>query len=160
MILHVDQAAASGAPGFEEFYGTRRQGAIRLAHLITGSPTVGHDVAQDAFVAMHGKWTTIEHPDAYLRSTVVNLSRSVQRRQIRERLRLRSLTESISSIPEVDETWEVVRRLPTGQRTVIVLRYYEDLPIAEIAAIIGRPIGTVKSTLHRAHSRLQEALRD
>lgn len=150
--------AVDDVDGFEAFYGRALPGALRLAHLLTGSVSVGQDVAQDAMVAVHQRWHEIENPAAYLRTTVVNLSRSVQRRSIRERMHLRGRPEAVTSIPEVDETWRELRRLPPAQRTVVVLRFYEDLSLAEIAEQLGKPIGTVKSTLHRALSTLKEVL--
>jgi DNA-directed RNA polymerase specialized sigma24 family protein len=106
---------------------------------------VGEEVAQEAFVALHAKWEQIIDRDAYLRTVVVNLSRTVQRRQIRERLHLVPGRDESSTTPSVDETWSIVRRLPADQRAVVVLRYYEDLPLAAIAVVLGQPVGTVKS---------------
>lgn len=63
-------------------------------------------------------------------------------------------------MPAIDETWRMVQRLPMAQRHVLVLRYYEDLSLAEIADLLDQPLGTVKSTLHRAGTRLKELLDD
>lgn len=60
--------------------------------------------------------------------------------------------------PEVDETWELVRGLSRIQRAVVVLHYYEDLPLNEVAAILGRPAATVRSDHRRALDRLRKAL--
>ncbi len=60
--------------------------------------------------------------------------------------------------PEIDETWGAVAELPPRERAVIVLRYWLDLSEADIAASLGWPNGTVKSTLHRALRRLREEL--
>jgi len=49
-----------------------------------------------------------------------------------------------------------VQRLPAKQRAVVVLRYWEDMSLAEIAAVLGRPLGSIKSTLHRALKSLKE----
>lgn len=148
----------SAQSDFDAFYISSMARALRLARLITGSVAVGQEVAQEAFVAVHAKWDTIANPDAYLRSTVVNLSRSVQRRQIRERRHARSIPEPVTNIPQLDETWHRVVALPLDQRTVIVLRYYEDMALNDIASELGRPLGTVKSTLHRALAQLKETL--
>ena len=64
----------------------------------------------------------------------------------------------MTGVPELDETWRELRKLPPSQRAVIVLRFYEDMPLAEIAEQLGMPLGTVKSTLHRALSKLKETL--
>ncbi|MCU1365312.1 MAG: polymerase, sigma-24 subunit, subfamily [Ilumatobacteraceae bacterium] len=151
--------AAAGV-GFDAFYSTRLARALRLAHLVTGSVAVGQEVAQDAFVAVHTRWATIDNPDAYLRTAVVNLSRSVQRRQIRERRHASTIVEPVQTLPQYDETWQRVVRLPVDQRAVVVLRYYEDMSLNEIAAELNRPLGTVKSTLHRALAHLKETLHE
>lgn len=143
---------------FEDFYERALPGAIRLAHLLTGSVSTGQDIAQDAMLVMHGRWEQIDDPPAYLRATVVNLCRSFQRRSIRERLHLRGQSEAVTNIPELDETWRELRRLSSSQRAVVVLRFYEDMSLAEIAEQLNWPIGSVKSTLHRALSKLQEVL--
>lgn len=143
---------------FDAFYEQTLPGAMRLGHLLTGSVSLGQEVAQDAMIAVHRHWSEIENPAAYLRTTVVNLSRSAQRRLIRERRHLRRHSETLTMIPDVDETWEQLRRLPVAQRTVLVLRFYEDMSLAEIADHLGKPVGTVKSTMHRALAKLKDVL--
>ena len=54
--------------------------------------------------------------------------------------------------------WAAVRRLPARQRAVLVLRYHEDLPEAEVARLLGLPLGTVKSLAHRGLARLRGEL--
>lgn len=154
-VIEAQQPAA----GFDDFYRSHVDRARSLAHLITGSRMLGQEIAQDAMIAVHGAWEQLDEPAAFLRTVVVNRSRSVQRRLIRERLHLgRATVDTATGIPELDETWAEVRRLPAAQRTVVVLRYYEDLSLAEIAEVLDQPLGTVKSTLHRATARLKERL--
>jgi RNA polymerase sigma-70 factor (ECF subfamily) len=144
---------------FEGFDARALLPAARLAHLLTGSAAIGHDVAQESLVALHARWDEIDNPDAYLRVVVVNRCRSVQRRRGRERSFLaRARVEPVTAIPELDETWHAVRRLPTKQRAIVVLRFYEDLSVPEIAAALELAEGTVKSTLHRALRQLKELL--
>ena len=54
--------------------------------------------------------------------------------------------------------WAAIRRLPTRQRAVVVLRYHEDLPELEVARLLQMPVGTVKSTANRALARLRKEL--
>jgi RNA polymerase sigma factor (sigma-70 family) len=111
-------------------------------------------------LAVHAVWGALDHPEAFLRTVVVNRARSTQRRQIVERLHLQRFRERepISSTPVLDETWNVIRSLPVKLRIVVVLRYYEDLSLSEIAVLLGQPLGTVKSNLHRAIRKLEELL--
>jgi RNA polymerase sigma factor (sigma-70 family) len=60
--------------------------------------------------------------------------------------------------PEVDETWTAVSGLPRHQRAVLVLHYYADLPLVEIADLVGRPPATVRSDHRRALDALRKAL--
>jgi RNA polymerase sigma factor (sigma-70 family) len=63
-----------------------------------------------------------------------------------------------STPPEIDKTWAAVCRLPARQRAVIVLRFYQDLPETEIAALVGCRPGTVKSRLSRGLAALRKEL--
>ena len=60
--------------------------------------------------------------------------------------------------PEVDETWTQLARLPWAQRAVVVLHYYEDLPLVEVAGLLDRPVATVRSDHRRALDKLRKAL--
>jgi RNA polymerase sigma factor (sigma-70 family) len=71
---------------------------------------------------------------------------------------LRPGPEPVTAIPEIDETWVLVRQLPVTQRAVVVLHYYEDLPLVEIGQLLDRPASTVRSDLRRALDRLRKAL--
>lgn len=146
--------------GYEDFYRSHVDRARSLAHLITGSRSLAQEIAQESLLAVHEAWETLDNPGGFLRVVVVNRSRSVQRRQIRERLHLARTAsfEAATTIPAIDETWHAVRRLPADQRTIIVLRFYEDLSLAEIADLLDKPIGTVKSSLHRGLARLKETI--
>jgi RNA polymerase sigma factor (sigma-70 family) len=130
---------------------------VRLAFLVTGSREHSEDVVQSAFATACTRWGEIDQPLAYLRRAVVNQAHDLRKRRARERGR--PMAEAITETPEVDETWAMVQRLPHWQRTVIVLRFYEDLPLVEIAQILTRPPATVRSDLKRALDRLRKALR-
>ncbi len=145
-------------PELEETYRELRLPLLRLAFMLTGSRETAEDVVQSAFASAHPRWHTIDDPPAYLRRSVVNLAKDGQRREYRRRLRHRPEPERITEIAELDETWALVRQLPRAQRTVVVLHYYEDLPLVEIAHLLDRPASTVRSDLRRALDRLRKAL--
>ena len=148
----------SELPVIEETYRELRLPLLRLAFLLTGSRETAEDVVQSAFASAHPRWTGIEDPAAYLRRSVVNLAKDGQRRDYRRRRLLRSEPEPVTAIPELDETWAHVRRLPATQRTVVILHYYEDLPLVEIGRLLDRPASTVRSDLRRALARLRREL--
>ena len=145
-------------PDLDALYRRLRPALVRLANLLTGSESLAEDVVHDAFAAYAPRAAGVENPDGYLRTSVVNLSRTVHRRAGRAR-RLAPDVVTVTHQPEIDETWAALRRLPERQRAVLVLRYYEDLPFDEIGRLLGCPATTARSLAHRALARLKEALR-
>ncbi len=111
---------------------------------------------------MHHRWGELDDPDAYLRRSIMNLSRSAVRRRILERRHAWRLERRETAAVEspIDEMWAELGQLSQDQRSVIVLRYDEDFSIDEIAGLLGKPAGTVKSLLHRGIDALKEAIRD
>jgi RNA polymerase sigma factor (sigma-70 family) len=139
-------------------YRRLRPALLRLANLLTGSEAAAEDVVQDAFIGYARHAERVENPDGYLRTSVVNLSRSAARRSGRGR-RLTPDRVTVTNIPEIDETWSALRRLPERQRAAIVLRFYEDLPFDEIGRLLGCPAATARSLTHRGLAALKETLR-
>lgn len=130
---------------------------LRLTKLLVGSDAVAEDLVQEAFIAVSPKLHVVANPAGYLRIAVVNRARGWHRRTATAD-RHRSALASVTGDPEIDETWQVLHRLPLRQRAVLVLRYYEDLSEAEVAKALGWRPGTVKSTTHRALARLRKEL--
>lgn len=145
------------APGFEDIYRESRHDMVRLAHVIVGSNAVAEEVVHDAFMKLHDRWSTVDNPHAYLWTSVVNGARKVLRRRALE-LRHREDAPHVLLPPEVDETWEVLRRLPERRRTALALRYYADLPVARIAELMGAREGTVRSLIHRGLESMRREL--
>jgi RNA polymerase sigma-70 factor (sigma-E family) len=155
----VTAAVGPSAP-FDAFYAGHRPELVRLAHLLCGSRAVAEELAQEALWAVHRRWDDLDKPAAYARAALVNQVRSLHRRRVHEERYAAGLPpEPLTLAPEVDEAWQAIRSLPTPQRIVVVLRFYDDLTIPEIAELVHRPAGTVKSLLHRALRRLEEELR-
>lgn len=156
---HVDEQAALT---LEAAYRTHRLALLRLAHLVGASRELAEDVVQTAFAEAHTRWDLVEEPLPYLRRAVVNRVKDDQRRWFRRRDRAPALTGTgtpeVVLPPDVDETWGVIATLPWAQRAVVVLHYYEDLPLAEIAELLRRPASTVRSDHRRALDRLRKAL--
>ncbi len=144
---------------FEGCYRRLWPGMVRLAHLVCGSEAVAEEVAQDAFLGLPQRWHEVERPEAYVRSAGLNRARTAGRRAARERPG--ELPErGLDLTPQTDAVWDLLRRLPERQRAAVVLRYYEDLPDAEVAELLGCRPATVRSLLHRALARLEEVLHD
>jgi RNA polymerase sigma factor (sigma-70 family) len=92
----------------------------------------------------------------------VNLNLNRWRRFRRERLVDVVPERAAAEGPELrdDAVWAAIARLPTAQRTVVVLRFYEDMTQAEIAALLGCSVGTVKSNGARGMDKLRDLLID
>jgi RNA polymerase sigma-70 factor (sigma-E family) len=145
---------------------------VRLATLVLGDVGLAEQVVQDAFVKLQLRWGGLRRLDkapAYLRSAVLNGARSLLRHhKVRERyLDRRTVAPAVaspeSSLLEGDAHDRVVaalRELPARQREALVLRYYLDLPEAEIAATMGVSAGSVKTHLHRGIAALGTLLED
>jgi RNA polymerase sigma factor (sigma-70 family) len=142
---------------FESVFSDYRVPMVRLAHVITGSNEVAEEVVQEAFVRLHRRWAVVENPPGFLRTVVTNLCRTEVKRSRSESQRALRSIESMGQ-PELDETWARVCGLPFRQRAVLALRYYADLPEAEIARILKCRVGTVKSAHHRAIANLRKEL--
>lgn len=142
----------------EEAYREHRLALLRLAYLVGASRELAEDVVQGAFASAHSRWDRVDDALPYLKRAVVNQVKDDQRRWYRRQHRAPDLPSQIVLPPEIDETWGVISSLPWAQRAVIVLRYYEDLPLSEVAEVLGRPAATVRSDHRRALERLRKAL--
>jgi RNA polymerase sigma-70 factor (sigma-E family) len=139
---------------------------LRLAYLLTGDAEMSRDIVQDAFVRLFARFGERGSPEAltaYLRRTVVNLSRDHWRRVgVRRNYLLREVGAPVATEPPTsqvdarDQIWRALRRLPHAQRATIVLRYYEDLTEQQIADAMKCSLGAVKSRLSRGMSALRK----
>jgi RNA polymerase sigma-70 factor (sigma-E family) len=152
---------------FDEFARARMPELLRFGHALTGNPHSAADLVQDALERTMLAWPRVEKqgdPEGYVRRIMVNRNISIWRRRRRETLVLdvpedvRPGGSSGSVEPPIRDLalWDRVRSLPPRQRTVIVLRYYEDMSEAQIAAVMGSSVGTVKSQASRALAALRK----
>lgn len=153
-------AGAGEHDGVEGLFRLRRDASVRLAALLVGDVGMAEEIVQDAFLEVHRRWDDLDNPAAYLRVAVVNRCRNQQRRRATARRRAQPQVDLGVHDPEHDELWAVLARLPARRRAALVLRYYEDLPVAEIAVLLGCRPRTVSSLLHRGLSDLRKVLDD
>lgn len=164
----ADSPRVTADEGITALYVAHQRSLVRLATLLLRDAMVAEEVVQDAFVAVHDRWRRLREPDdavAYLRQSVVNRCRSVQRRRV---VALKHLPQAAPDAPAADadvvaherrgEVLAALRELPTRQREVLVLRYYLDLSEADIATTLGISRGAVKSHASRGSARLREIL--
>lgn len=137
----------------------RQPSLLRTAYLLTGDRHAAEDLVQTALAKLYLSWDKVQRRelvDGYVRRILVNENNSVWRRGWK-RLEVSTdeLPESAAVADRPDSTdtqalWELVQTLPRKQRSVIVLRYYEDLTEKETAEVMGISVGTVKSQASRA----------
>jgi RNA polymerase sigma-70 factor (sigma-E family) len=157
-------------PVFEAFVRTRSAALLRTAFLLTGDHGQAEDLLQTALLRSLRRWRTARSaPEAYVRQVLVNLCRDNWRRAA-ARPRELPLLPGAETVRPVDgpadrigqrrDLVSALALLPPGQRAVIVLRFVDDLPVAETAALLGISDGTVKSYTSRAIATLRAALAD
>lgn len=140
---------------------------VRLAMLLVDDVAVCEDIAQEAYVRVSLSRARLRDPNAalaYLRQTVVNLSRSALRRRMVARkhapgqARADSTDDRTQDIVERDVMVRAVRCLPRRQREAVSLRYYADLTEAQAAQVMGVSVGAVKSYTSRGLAQLAQSL--
>jgi RNA polymerase sigma-70 factor (sigma-E family) len=154
-------------PDFDEWVAQRGAALLRFAYLLTRDHARAEEAVQDALIAADSRWTRIcrdRDPEAYVRRSIVNADISRWRRFFRRETPTADLVEESSgpdhaeTQAEQDAVWMLCATLPTKQRAAVVLRYYEDLPDAEIAEILDCSPATVRSQIHRALATLRTTL--
>jgi RNA polymerase sigma-70 factor (sigma-E family) len=145
---------------FESIYTAQYDQLVRLARLTSSDTVPAEEIAQDAFVQLYRHWGSVREPVAYLRIAVVNGCRTWgRRRSLQRRQSQRRPPEPVLE-GEALVVRDALRVLSPRQRAAVVLRYFEDLPEAEIAHVLGCRPGTVKSLLSRSMTMLKGALGD
>ncbi len=164
--LSSDGSGPESVESVEAVFERTHHGLVRLAGLLAGNPDVGADLAAEAFAGFiaASRRDPVRNADAYLRKAVLNGAIGQgRRRTIRRRHAHRIGSDPVARdrTGQIDAQlimWDALQHLSARQRAVLVLRYYEDLPITEVAEHLEMPVGTVKSTTSRALSRLEAEL--
>lgn len=156
--------AASDAEDFAAYVRARSATLLRTAYLITGNRNDAEDLLQTALAKVYLAWPRIQDKaaaDMYVRRTLVNTHTSAWRRRRVDEYPTETLPESPTTNDPYathdlrDALWTALSKLSRRQRTIVVLRYYEDLSEADTAAALGVSVGTVKSTMHHALAKLR-----
>lgn len=149
---------------FASYMAARQTALLRTAYLLSGDRASAEDLLQTAFAKLYLSWDKVRDRgslDAYVRRIMVNEHNSLWRRAWKRR---EHATDEVPEQPVQDAydegvgaaLWRYLQTLPPKQRTVLVLRYYEDMSEAEIADVMGISTGTVKSQASRALAGLRE----
>jgi RNA polymerase sigma-70 factor (sigma-E family) len=150
---------------FGEFVAARSSHLIRLAYVLTGDQHAAEDLLQSALAKAAAHWGRIHSaPEAYVKQIIYREQVSWWRRRSRQpETAMAQVPDRVAAPPSagVEERLalhEALRALPPGKRAVLVLRYLEDLPEAQVADILGCSVGTVRSQTHKAIAQLKSVL--
>ncbi|MGW0534146.1 SigE family RNA polymerase sigma factor [Streptomyces sp. NPDC003032] len=151
-----------------ETYRAHYRSLLGLAALLLDDTASCEDVVQEAFIRVHSARKRVRDPEktlAYLRQTVVNLSRSALRRRIlglkllsKPMPDMASAEEGAYDLLERDELIKAMRGLQRRQREVLVLRYFADMTEAQVAETLGISLGSVKAYGSRGIAALRVAM--
>jgi RNA polymerase sigma-70 factor (sigma-E family) len=157
-------------PTFAAFVDRSSTALLRTAYVLTGDRGHAEDLLQTALLRAARRWSRArDAPEAYVRRVLVNLSRD-RIRWLHRRPReapmppdphdLRAVDAGYDQLAERRAVVKALAELPTRQRQVVVLRFFEDLSVEQTADLLGFSTGTVKSYTSRALARLRELLAD
>jgi len=171
----ISECIAGNEAAIEMFVRQYETGIFRLALSIVGDPAEANEIMQETFIAALRSLSSYEEKKsfkAWLYTIALNLSRShLRKRKAVERLRntltsLFRIETQKQPLPEESaiendrqaEVWKALNKLDEPFRTVVVLRYFHELSIAEISEILSINEGTIHSRLHKACERLRNSL--
>jgi RNA polymerase sigma-70 factor (sigma-E family) len=156
---------------FEDFVQAHGDSLVRLSYGLCGDRGMAEDAVQEALTRVYLRWGRLNGTPgallAYARRSVINATRDQWRHLNRRERRERSAADAEppeppapfdDAVADRDRLVAALRRLPYGQRAVIVLRYWHQLSEQETADALGNSVGTVKSQCSRALARLREEL--
>jgi RNA polymerase sigma-70 factor (ECF subfamily) len=152
--------SASAATDFAALYTAEFGRLAGYLTALTGDVDAAREAAQEAFTRLFARWRSVREPRAFVYVVATNLCRHSWRQSGRERNVVARLGEALTEGRPDHDPWlrDLVERLPVRHREVVLLHYYADLPVAEIATALHRPVGTVKRRLHEARNQLAAAV--
>ncbi|WP_255949634.1 SigE family RNA polymerase sigma factor [Streptomyces odontomachi] len=160
-------ASPKAYPSFTSYVRARGPVLLRTARSLTSNLSDAEDLLQTALTKTYVAWDRIQDHralDGYVRRALLNTRTSQWRKRKVDEYACDELPEP-ETVPTNDEAevqalrdamWRAIVKLPTRQRAMVVLRYYEDLSEAQTAEVLGVSVGTVKSAVSRALSKLRE----
>jgi RNA polymerase sigma-70 factor (sigma-E family) len=152
---------------FSEYVETRLPALLRYAVMLVGDPHLAEDLVQDTMLRAYAKWRRVQRadqPDRYVKRMITNAYFAWRRgRWFRRAVPYAETPEvpigdASESTALRQDMWACLGRLAPKQRAAVVLRYYEDLPDAAIAEILGCSVATVRSQISRALDSLRRAM--
>ncbi|WP_405146000.1 SigE family RNA polymerase sigma factor [Sphaerisporangium sp. NBC_01403] len=150
------------AGDFAEYVAQRHDRLCRTAYLLTRDWAVAEDLVQTSLAKAWAAWRRIEgDPDRYVYRIIVNTHASWWRRRWRGEVPTDAVPEGpvegdfAGNVVDRDALWTAIGTLSKRQRGVIVLHYFEELTLQQVADTLGCSLGTVKTQLSRGLARLR-----
>ncbi|MEU4404078.1 SigE family RNA polymerase sigma factor [Streptosporangium sp. NPDC023963] len=147
---------------FAEYVEQRHERLLRAAYLLTRDRAIAEDLVQTALARAWLAWRRIDgDPDPYVYRIIANTHASWWRRRWRQEIPTGELPERpdgrdfTGDVGDRDALWTAIGTLSGRQRAVVVLHYFEQLPLTQVARVLGCSVGAVKSQLNRALTRLR-----
>lgn len=153
---------AAEAAAFRDLYARDFAAVARYAYQLLRDEDLASEVAQEAFTRLLTRWRRVEEPRRYVFRIVTNLVRDAWEDASRGNAldaALRHGGETTLPAPDTSVR-DAVSRLPRRYRDVVLLYYYADLPLPDVAAAVRRPPGSVKRMLSEARDLLARTLGD
>lgn len=152
---------------FRTFYGDHYRDVAGYCWTLVRDDELAHELAQEAFTRLYGRWVSVREPRAYVFHIATNLAKNAwrERRDSREAVATLAQRRETHERTREDETArfgvrDAVSALPRRYRDVVLLYYYADLSVPDVAAAVGRPAGSVKRMLNEARALLAKSLGD
>ncbi|HEU0130654.1 MAG TPA: SigE family RNA polymerase sigma factor [Mycobacteriales bacterium] len=147
----------------DELVAARGDALLRFAYLLCGDAYLAEDLVQTVLARAYAKWRRVaaaDRPEAYLKKMIVNEHLSWRRRRSSGEVVTAAVGDSAvaardDAVADRDAVWRLLATLPRRQRAVLVLRYYEDLDDAAVAAALGCSESTVRSYASRGLAALR-----
>ncbi len=152
--------------GFDEFYAATAPATVRALHAMTGDLAEAQDVVQEAYARAWQRWSALaryDAPEAWVRTVAWRLAVSRARRArvgLGKLRRLGPAPDAPALDPDRVALVRALRAVPEAQRRAVVLHHVLGLSVAEVAAEVGAPEGTVKARLSRGRAALAVLLSD
>jgi RNA polymerase sigma-70 factor (ECF subfamily) len=159
----VARLRTSDQQAVEELFNAAYPRLAGWVRRLVDNDETAHEIASEAFTRLLSRWGNLENPQSYLYMIATNLVRDHWRRTGRERSALRVMTAAGPADPVYHPAQDVdvralIQSLPERLRSPFLLHYYAGFGLKDVAAMLGRPEGTIKADLFHARARLKAAL--
>lgn len=160
LFVEVSRVEPSGEPGtdFDAFFTSTWPDLVAFCHTLTGSQHAAEEITQESLTRVYARYPQLADARPYAFRVAANLVRDTWRETNRRGLHETNVGPDAHTLSRAEEIRDAVSRLPARLRSVVILHYFADLPIAQIARQLHRPEGTIKRRLHEARHELASAL--